>query len=419
MYTRKLEPILLQLLTEFRVLYLTGPRQAGKSTLVRSIAKQINMDYLTLDNQATLAAAQHDPHGLIQSMGNKKIILDEFQYAPQLIFAIKEASDALPSHEKGKFILTGSADIFRSAIAQEALPGHMARLELYPLSLSEINNSPINIIDYLIAGDFQYQQTPLMTREELAAIILQGGYPEVQNKSSRAKPIWFHSYLEGRLWKDFATLYTARGDYHSKLQALVPYLAGLSGNLLKYANVANDLSLDDKVIKSYIEILDLMFIVKRIPAYLKNKANRQATTLPKLHMVDTGLAGYLIGLHTPEQLLTSHYYGGLLENFLVLECYKQASWSINAVEFYHFRDARKKEVDLVLEQRNGQIIGVEIKASATITSADFNGLLSLAEFAGERFIYGIIFYTGRDVLPFKINEHQFHAIPIALLSNAG
>src|SRR5690606_15231371 len=110
-----------------------------------------------------------------------------------------------------------------------------------------------------------------------------GGYPEIQDKSPRAQQLWFRSYMEGRLFKDFATLYTARGDYHSRVQALVPYLAGMAGNLLKYANIANDLELDDKLVKTYIEILELLFIVKRVPAWLKNRAKRQATRMPKLH----------------------------------------------------------------------------------------------------------------------------------------
>lgn len=418
MFARNIEPLLIKFLDEFRIIYLTGPRQAGKSTLVRAVAKQTGMDYFTLDNQSILAAVQNDPHGFIQSLGNRRIILDEFQYAPELIHAIKESSDALSSKEKGKFILTGSADIFRSAKTQEALPGHMARLELYPLALSELNGSSINIIDYLIAGNFQSQKTPLLTREALAKIVLEGGYPEIQTKSARAKQMWFRSYLEGRLWKDFETLYAARGDYHSKLQALVPYLAGLSGNLLKYAHVANDLGLDDKVVRAYIEILDFMFIVKRLPAYLKNKAKRLATTLSKLQMVDTGLACFLLGLHTEDQVLMSHYYGGLLENFLVMECYKQATWATHVVELYHFRDTRKKEVDLVLEKSNGQIIGVEIKASASVNSADFSGLARLAECFKTRLDYGVLFYSGQEILPFKVNEYKFYALPIALLLTA-
>jgi hypothetical protein len=157
-----------------------------------------------------------------------------------------------------------------------------------------------------------------------------------------------------------------------------------------------------------------MFIVKRLPAYIKNKAKREATTMPKLQMVDTGLACYLLGLHTEDQILMSHYYGALLENFLVMEFFKQATWAKDWVELYHFRDTRQKEVDLVLEQSNGQIIGIEIKASSTINLSDFSGLTRLAECSGNRFSRGILFYSGQEALPFKVDKHVFYALPIGL-----
>jgi uncharacterized protein len=414
-YPRQMITLMREMLEQFRILYLTGPRQAGKTTLVHALACELDMVYLTLDQQAVLESATQDPHGLIQSLEGQQVALDEFQYAPQLIPAIKAASDALPSGATGKFLLTGSADIFRSAKAQEALPGHMARLELYPLSVSEITGQERNLIDYLIAGDFHAQTITLLKREQLAQWILTGGYPEVQGKSPRARQLWFKSYMEGRLFKDFETLYAARGDYHSRLQALAPYLAGLCGNLVKYANISNDLSLDDKLVKNYIEILELMFIVRRVPAWLKNRAKRQATGMPKLHFIDTGLACHLLGLRTPEQLLASQFYGGLLETLLYMECCKHAGWAQDDTMLYHFRDKKQNEVDLVLEQSNGEIIGIEIKASVSVTTRDFKGLNILADYAGQKFRHGVLFYTGKDVLPFKQGEHRFYALPLGLL----
>jgi len=415
MYSRHLESIIKELLTEFRIVYLTGPRQAGKTILVQSIGKQLQMDYITLDNQTILAAVENDPHGFIQSFTDKQLILDEFQYSASLIPAIKECSDQLESNRKGKFLLTGSADIFRSAKTQEALPGHMARLELYPLSVTEITQQPRNIIDYLVKGDFNNFNNQPISRQQIANWILTGGYPEIQQKSQRAKLIWFKSYLQGRLYKDFETLYTARGDYYSKLQALIPYLAGLTGNLIKYSNISNDLELDDKLVKSYIQILELMFIVKRVPAYLKNRAKRQASRMPKLHIVDTGLACYLLGLHTEEQLLYSQYYGGLLESLIYMEFCKHKQWATNEVSIFHFRDKRKNEVDIVLELTNGNIIGVEIKASASIHIRDFKGLNKLAEFSQDKFSHGVIFYSGKEILPFHQGNNKFYALPINLL----
>ena len=414
MYSRKLRPLIEELLAEFRVLYLTGPRQAGKTTLARSVAEHLKMGYITLDDQATLASVESDPHGFIRSLGSKRVVLDEFQYAPSLIPAIKEASDNLAPSEKGKFLLTGSADIFRSARTQEALPGHMARLELFPLSLSEISNQPLNIIDYLLKGNFQSSTFPFTSREELAGFVLRGGYPEAQSKSPRAKQAWFNSYMEGRLYKDFETLYAARGDYHSKLQAMAPYLAGLSGNLLKYASIGNDLELNDKLVKSYIEILELMFIVRRVPAYLKNRAKRLAVRMPKIHYVDTGLACHLLGFRNENQLLTSQYYGSLLESLVYMECCKQASWAQEEVGIYHFRDNKQHEVDMVFERANGQIIGVEVKASASVKGQDFKGLSVLAEFSGRAFEQGVLFYTGQEILPFKQNDRTFYALPMSL-----
>jgi predicted AAA+ superfamily ATPase len=415
MYLRSLEPIIEELLVEFRIVYLTGPRQAGKTTIVRDVASRLHMDYMTLDNQAAFEAANNDPHGFIQSFNTKKLALDEFQYSPGLIPAIKECSDQLDAKQMGKFLLTGSADIFRSAKTQEALPGHMARLELYPLSITELTLQPVNLIDYLVAQNFEESRPAPTSREQLANWIINGGYPEVQSKSARAKSIWFKSYVQGRLFKDFESLYTARGDYHSKLNALISYLAGLSGNLLKYSNVSNDLELDDKLVKTYIQILELMFIVKRLPAYLKNRAKREATRMPKMHFVDTGLACHLLGIKTPDQLLYSQYYGGLLENLMFMECCKHAQWASNDVSLYHFRDKQKNEVDIVLEQADSKVIGIEIKASASVCVGDFKGLRKLAEFTGKNFSYGAVFYSGQHILPFHQGEFKFYALPMGLV----
>lgn len=280
MFERKLTPIITELLAEFRIVYLTGPRQAGKTTLTKIIAQNSGLEYISFDNQTILQSAQNDPIGFINSLHNKKVVLDEFQYIPELIPAIKQASDNLPPNVKGKFLLTGSADIFRSGKTQEALPGHMARLELYPLSLSEQYKTDYNIVDLLCNENFNLNNLTLLTRADLANFILKGGYPEIQDKSSRAKQIWYKSYIEGRLFKDFETLYHAKGDYRSKLEALIPYLAGISGNLLKYSNISNDLGEDDKLVKAYIEVLELMFIIKRVPAYLKIKQNGKLLQYP-------------------------------------------------------------------------------------------------------------------------------------------
>ena len=410
------------MLGEFRIVYVTGPRQSGKTTLARSVAAEVGLRYLTLDDPAVQAAAASDPYGFVRSFGDQSVVLDEFQQVPELVPAIKEASDrhagALPARgssgppRKGLFLLTGSADIFRSARVQEALPGHMARLELLPLSVAELRDGRRNLIDHLLAGHFSpLDPHPAPTREEIARLILLGGYPEVQRMGRRARGIWFRSYTEGRFFKDFETLYTARGDYHSRLRALAPYLAGRSGNLLKYASLANDLELGGQLAKNYAEILELMFLIRRVPSYRRNLARRMAVRMPKLHFVDTGLASHLLGLRNEARLLLSPHYGALLETLVFMECAKHAAWADEEVGLYHFRDRRKRQVDIVLERAGGGIVGVEVKASATIRREDFRGLSALAELAGPAFEHGVVLYTGDEVLHFHRGAVRMYAVP--------
>ena len=416
MYPRHCENLLKELLTEFRILYLTGPRQAGKTTLARKIAKDEGMHYVSLDEQAAFASAHTDPQGFIDSFAGHPVILDEFQYLPELIKAIKLSSDLLQPDERGRFFLTGSADIFSSAKTQEALPGHMAKVELYPLSVTEKANGTFNLINFFLDDKpVVPDRIPILSREQLAQTVIDGGYPELQNKGPRARQIWFQSYLQGRLFKDFESMYSAKGDYHTKLASLVPYLAGLTGNLLKYSSVANDLAQNDKVVKSYIEVLEWMFIVKRIHPYRKNKAKSQTVEMTKLHMVDTGLACHLLGVKKKQRILTTSFYGGLLESFVVMECFKHMAWAEESMNVFHFRDKRKNEVDIVLEQDNGRLVGIEVKASSTVRGNDFKGLKKLAELTGGQFKYGIIFYTGSRFLPFRSEGKSYYAVPLSIL----
>ena len=414
-YPRKIQERVEELLAEFRIVYLNGPRQSGKTTLARMIAKKTDRRFITLDDAAVRSAIEFDPHGFIQSLEKDNVVLDEFQYAPNLIPAIKEASDALPIGANGKFLLTGSSDIFRSARTQESLPGHMARLTLYPLSHGEISDSSRNMIDYLLDGDFQSGNAPFISREDYASMIINGGYPALVGKGVRARNYWFDSYIQGRIFKDFASTHFAKGDYEPKLRALIYHLAGISGNLLKYASIANDLALNDKTIKAYIEVLELMFIIRRISPYVKNPSKRLALQSSKLHFVDTGLACHLLGIRTDSQMLASRHYGYLLENWTFMEFCKHAGWSQVTPRFYFYRNKHQNEVDFVLEPHHGSIVGVEIKASATVSNRDFSGLFALAKYAGNSFTHGVLLYTGKQVLPFTQQGVKLFAIPIGLI----
>jgi hypothetical protein len=412
-YKRHIKARLIELLNDFRIVYLTGPRQSGKSTLVKEIARENHLGYYTLDDTALLASAQSDPHGLLSSLPTP-LVLDEFQMAPNLVHAIKMMSDSADG-SKGLFLLTGSSDVFRSAQVQESLPGHMARVELYPLSLGERIGGQPNLIDQLFHHSFEKTLLTPLDRNSLAEILLIGGYPEIIEKSLRSRSVWFTSYIEGRLLKDFEAMHHAKGDYHTKLSALIRNLAGMTGNMIKYANIANDLSQDGKTVKRYMEILELMFIIRRVHPYVRNIAKRTVTGMPKLHFLDTGLACHLLGSKKPETLYLSQFFGGLVENLVFCELLKHATWAEEEVNFYHFRDAARHELDLVIERSDGKVIGVEVKASMSVRAEDFSGLSVFADYAGDRFLDGVLFYSGDKILPFRINDTVFHALPISAL----
>lgn len=189
----------------------------------------------------------------------------------------------------------------------------------------------------------------------------------------------------------------------------------MTGNLIKYANIANDLAQDDKTVKRYIEILELMFIIRRLHPYVRNRAKREVVGMPKLHFIDTGLACHLLGLKLSDTAHLSQFFGGLVENFVYCELLKHATWADVDVNFYHFRDTSRHELDLVIERSDGAVIGVEIKASMSVKQEDFSGLAVFAEYAKEKFLRGVLFYSGDKILPFKINDRVFHAVPISSL----
>ena len=415
MYARHLKQRILESLEEFRVVYVPGTRQAGKSTLIRQLSEATGRQYITLDEQAKRESAASDPEGFIDAYKEETLSIDEVQYIPDLVLAIKQVSDSLPPQQKGRFLLTGSTDVFAGKHITDRLPGHMDTLTMYPLSLSELEGKTHNTVDRIIDSNFAKQGKAVASKKVLCQKILTGGYPEVQDKSARARTSWFRSYLQARILKDFEQVYSGRGDYIDHASALLHLLSGRCGNLLSYNKLANEMGIGDEKIKKMTLALEQMFIVHRATGYIKNRSKRLAVTTPKVYFVDTGLACYLLGIRTEEQLLDSPFYGGLLENLILMDLCKNAVFSEREVAIHHFRDKQKREVDIVLEEPGGMITGVEIKAAKSLSPSDFAGLANLANYAGKQFKQGFLLYSGEKILPMKIENHQFTAVPFSSL----
>jgi hypothetical protein len=158
-----------------------------------------------------------------------------------------------------------------------------------------------------------------------------------------------------------------------------------------------------------------MFIIRRVHPYLRNSAKRTVIGMPKLHFLDTGLGCHLLGLKKSEVLYISQFFGGLVENFVFSELLKHATWAEEEAGFYHFRDTGRNEIDLVIERSDGRVVGVEVKASMSVKPEDFSGLSVFAECVGDKFLHGVLFYSGNKILPFRIKDTVFHALPISSL----
>jgi len=412
MIQRKMKDKLTISLNNFRIVMLNGPRQSGKTTLVKKIALEQKMNYITLDDPDKLEMAQNDPFNFLSFYAKKPLVIDEIQFAPQLIPYLKKTVDE--KDIKGMFLLTGSADFMRMHKITESLAGRMVRYNLYPLSNAELQKKDVNIIDKLFSDAFAEQDVYGQLEKVLESTI-RGGYPEIISYDRALRDDWFSSYVASRIQKDILELKSISLSKLHVIKSLLQLLATYDAQLLNYNTIAKKLQIANKTVLSYVELLEAMYIIKIVPSYHVN-ASLRVIKSPKVHFIDTGLASYL--LHVDKESLFTHKdgsYGSLIENFVYSELLKEATYSKNSVDVYHFRDLRKKEVDFVLENRNGNIIGVEVKAKASIKKSDLKGMIELAKEAKDKFSRGIIFYGGNEVKPISVDGFIFYCLPLGIL----
>lgn len=415
MVHRKIEFTIIEMLKYFRVVAINGPRQSGKTTLQEKIAKNLDMGYYTFDSKNTYELATENTENFIKNISEEKnVAIDEVQMIPSVIPAIKIAVDK--ANRKGMFLLTGSSDMFKNSKIRESLAGRMASFNLFPLSYSEINNRDINIIDKLFSDDYYKFNIPFNDIPEIEFIsaVINGGYPEAYKLPTRAKKAWFDFYIKSRITKDISDFENVQFDKINHLDKLLKLLASQVGSLVNYTNIANAIDLTDKTVRKYIQLLEALYIVKLVPAYSNNQLKR-IIKKEKVHFIDSGLASFLLNFDIKASMEgKNNYLGNLVETFVYSELIKHQSHSDESVEIYHFRDASKKEVDFVLESNSGDIVGLEIKSGSTLKKEQFKGLLALAKTAKNKSFKGIVLYGGNQILPHKIEDYHFWAIPLKI-----
>ncbi|MYB12463.1 MAG: ATP-binding protein [Rhodospirillaceae bacterium] len=404
MYTRFIEKQVREALADTRVVLLCGPRQSGKTTLAQRIAGD-SLPFFTLDDASTLDAALSDPAGFLR--GIDRAVIDEIQRAPDLILAIKTAVDADP--RPGRFLLTGSANLMTLPRVADSLAGRMAIIRLLPLAQAEMRDVRPSFLDTAFAGKAPASQTPIVGND-LVETVLAGGYPEALTRSAwRRRQSWCMDYVEAIVQRDVRDI--ARIDQLNLMPRLMRVLAEHSGQLVNYSGFGASLGMNHVTVQKYLGVLENLFLLSTLPPWYTNTLKR-LTKSPKLHFLDSGLLAALRDL-TPNRVDRDRQpFGPVLESFVFGETLKLASWSEDRYAFSHFRDKDRNEVDIVIEDGQGRIVGIEVKAAATVTSGDFSGLRRLAAGAGKKFVSGIVLYDGDRTVPFG---EQMSAAPVSAL----
>lgn len=409
MLKRNIEPLVLTALADTPVVLVNGARQTGKSTLVRSLAESAHpARYLTLDDATVLSAARHDPSGFLSGLETSavSVVIDEVQRAPELFLAIKASVDR--DRRPGRFLLTGSANVMLLPQVSDSLAGRMEVLTLWPLSQGELAEVREDFIDRIFASEMQFPIKGALTRSELLSRIVIGGYPEViGRKAEDRRRAWFGAYITTILQRDVREIANIEGL--TELPRLLAQLATRASGILNLADISRGIDIPQSTLKRYMTLLETTFLLGTLPAWSSNLGKRLAKA-PKLMLTDTGLLAYLLGANEERVSNDSTLLGRLIENFVVMEIYKQASWSSTKPSLLHFRTQIGQEVDLVLENAAGDLVGIEIKGSATVTSSDFKGLRALQSITGHKFKRGIVLYTGQEIVPF---ESSLFAVPIS------
>lgn len=382
---RQAETVLLERAKAYPVVTVLGPRQSGKTTLCRIAFP--DKPYVNLEQPDVREFAQQDPQAFLTQYPDGAV-LDEIQNVPSLLSWIQVLTDSDP--RAGRFVLTGSHQLQLSAQLTQSLAGRTAVIELLPLSLSELIS----------------QNVSMPTDGAVEQWMLQGGYPRIHAQQMSPEVMlsdYFATYVE----RDVRQLINLR--HLREFGQCVRLLAGRTGQLLNQSSLGNEVGVSSNTITQWLSILEASFVVFTLAPWSANLGKRLVKS-PKVYFYDVGLACWLLGIKTVEQLQYHPLRGALFENLVVLEVMKAQRNQGLREPLYFFRDSNGLEVDLLLERAEGLVL-VEIKASQTVAAPLFKGLRTVSALLGERVKKQYLVYggdalqerTGVQVLPFHLS----------------
>jgi hypothetical protein len=410
---RFVKPRVLEALQDTRIVVLQGARQVGKTTLLREIVAESGGRNVTLDDDVARATARADPTGFVNQNPDGLLAIDEVQRAPELVLALKLAVDRDP--RPGRFFLTGSADLLRLPATEDSLAGRAESIELHGFSQGELVGHRESFIDRVLSGERFLDHTSTLARGDYLDRAVAGTYPEaLRRPAGRRRNRWIDNYVSRIVERDAHDVsHLQRID---ELPLILRVLAARDSEELNLADIARDTAIPVRTLAPHLDLLETLYLVQRIPAWSTNLSKR-AVARPKVSLLDTGLAARLVNVSAAGAApsVQGAIAGHLLEGFVAGELRRQSGWAEEQVRISHYRDHAGDEVDIILETADGRIVGLEIKAAASVSGKDAKWLARLRDRLGRRFAAGLVLHTGATSGPLT---ERIAAVPMDILWTA-
>lgn len=397
------------LISEESVVILQGPRACGKTTVITQVAETYGREVLDVAEPSNQLVASQDPAAYLANRA-EPVFIDEFQRVPDLLPVVKRSVDRDPRY--GAFVLTGSTTQDLLPKGSETLAGRSAVVTMWGFSQGEIQGVRERFVDRLFdEPEMLLSHRGSWSRSDYSRVVATGGFPEaVRRTRVEAKRRWHTEYASRIAGRDLAELVRLRQP--GVFRAVLELASVQTSDIVNVSAMANELRAGRDAVTTYLELLERVFLIRRLRTYSRNLSTR-VTAHPKLHVTDSGMATALA--HLDENTVGRHpHFGHLVESFVVAEVVKQLGWAASICEPWYFRDAEGNEVDLVLERHDGSLVGIEVKAGVTVGPPDAKGLRRFRDLVGDRFVHGVVLYTGTG--SFRMDgDPQITAHPISAL----
>ena len=403
-YQRWAKSIVERALNTRRVIIISGSRQVGKTTLAEQAVTN-DVIFRTLDDTTLLPVALQDPQGFLEH-DTRTLVIDEIQKAPILLPEIKRIVDK--NNTPGQFVLTGSSDVRSNPNIKESLAGRVKNIRLRGLTEGEIQNTKPDFIERLYNKNFP-SQIKGCSKSAILQLALRGAYPEAITLDKADRKEWYKDYLNALIEHDLKDIANIKNE--EALRQIIKALAAWSGKLMDLDGICSACNLSKPTINEYIALIERLYLCERVHPWTHSDYDMIGRT-DKMYMTDTGLMAAILGWHYDAVAFDADRFGKLIETFVFNELSAQVDLNSDYT-LHHYRDRRDREIDFIIENDQGDIIGLEVKGGSRITKEDFKHLTWFGDhLVKDKKFIGVILYSGENTIRFAEN---MLAVPTACL----